>query len=37
MEPKQDLALSVAEIALQEPTQTTEPHPLYLRDADVTI
>jgi len=37
MEPKQDLALSVAEIALQEPKNTAEPHPLYLRDADVTI
>ncbi len=37
IKPKQDLALSVAEIALKEPAKTIEPHPLYLRDADVTI
>ena len=31
------LALNVAQIALKSPKDTTEPHPLYLRDADVTI
>lgn len=31
------LALAAAEIALKDPKQTCEPHPLYLREADVTI
>ena len=35
--PKQDLALSAAQIVLKEPQKTTKPHPLYLREADVTI
>ena len=35
--PIQDLALSTAQIALHHLEKTTEPHPLYLRDADVTI
>ena len=31
------LALAVAKIALESPDKTVLPHPLYLRDADVTI
>lgn len=33
----QGLALSAAQIALNEPSKTVAPHPFYLRDADVTI
>ena len=31
------LAFQVAKIALHEPNKTLEPHPLYLREADVSI
>lgn len=37
IDPVQETALSIAQIALNTPEKTTEPHPLYLRDADVTI
>ena len=37
VKPTYPLALSAAQIALSEPKQTKEPHPLYLRDADVSI
>ena len=33
----QPLALSAAQIALHSPQQTVAPHPLYLREADVSI
>ena len=33
----QDLAIATAQIVLNYPKKATEPHPLYLRDADVTI
>ena len=35
--PVQDLSLSVAQIVLNHPERTVLPHPLYLREADVTI
>lgn len=37
LEVPQPLALSAAKIALYSPQKTVPPHPLYLRDADVSI
>lgn len=37
IQPKQSLAMAAAQIALKIPQKTTAAHPLYLRDADVTI